>query len=198
MTKKAEQDLEKTCVFDPWTATEQAEAEAESEKQGLGKHGLPLRQWLAARRIITAKDSILFGSESLPLMNAVYDCLRNGLSAPSWLTNKFNDGLFLLYSAQENTLDGAFGKPFPRGKHAKAILNNEVLRHNIFFYVSKAVDNGASITKGFWEEVSAHFCGDKDTRHKDMEKLYKDCCKEFGVNPIQKRLLKRKGEKKTA
>jgi len=190
-------DSEQKKPFDPWSATDQKEAIAESELQGQGQYGLPLRQWLAARRILTAKEAILNGQESLPLMEAVHDCLKYGLSAPSWLTEKFYSSLFLLYSAQENTLDGAFGKPFPKGKHVKSIMNNEILRHSIFFYVSKAVKEGKSINKGFWEEVSTHFTG-KDTRHKDMECLYKDCCEEFNRNPIQERAANRRREKKSA
>lgn len=177
--------------FDPWTATDQAEAEAESERQGQGKYGLPLLQWLAARRIVASKEQILNGKESLPLMMAVYDCLKHGLLAPSWLTDKFSDSLFILHSAQAKSLDEAFGRPFPKGKHVKSLMKNEILRHNIFFYVSRAVEDGKSITKGFWEEVSAHFTGG-DSQFKEMEELYNECCAEFCSDPVEKRKDDRK------
>ncbi|HEY9069529.1 MAG TPA: hypothetical protein VIV61_04690 [Candidatus Ozemobacteraceae bacterium] len=145
-------------MFAPWQATKD---ELYTARRDALDHGVAndvidrmCAQWNAAQIVKEARSAIE-GGDGLALMNAVNECLSNGLVAPDWLAKEFRQRYNAVAERHVKSWDDekALGRPLQKGRHLESAREKMRLSLPVYGLVRELQAQGEPIDESLFERI---------------------------------------------
>lgn len=93
--------------------------------------------------------------DALALFDAIKVCGENRIILPDWLVAQFGNAYGRVIRFEVDSLDKAFGRPIPKGKHLNALRKKRKLAWRVFSAVERQHGEGAALDEGTFASVGA-------------------------------------------